>query len=820
MSCGCADDGACTCGAAAVDNPPGQHALRWRVAPHGAALTRMRAALPALGADDPSSALLDAWAVVTDVVSFYTERIAQEGFLRTATEPLSVRELARTLGYELRPGVAARAELAFDVETAAGAPETVLVPAGTPVQTVPAPGALPQTFETSAPLEAHRGWNAVPAVATEPQSFGFRTTEVWLRTTAPTVRVDDQLLVVGDERAGLGAADPHGDPTETWDFRRVVAVDVSPALHEGWTRLVLDRRVGYREGRELAARAHPRVHLLTRRLSLFGHQAPDPRMFSSRFRPPGVPDAAEWSDFEVTSAGERVVELDGDHPEVVAGSWVVLEQLGAVEAYQVTDVTPDGAKRYGLSGRLTRLRLDVPHGLDRFDRRRAAVHAVSEDLHADLRPRAGLVGDAPGGTPTVLDVAGTTPPLTAGRLVAVTGLTEDGARAVEPVTVTAVTPRADGTQRLVLDPPLAHAYHPGTVVVRANLAPATHGETVQQVLGSGDGRVPFARFALRRPPLTYVRSTTTATGAVAALEVRVEGVAWREVPTLDDAGPHDQAYVVRQDAEGGTEVVFGDGVHGSRLPTGVENVRATYRVGIGPDGAAAPGQVSLPVRRPRGIAQVANLADARDWAGPEDLEQARVNAPQRIRTLDRAVSVADHEDFARGYSGVGRARADLVWDGRVETVVVSVLAADGGPASPGLLADLRATLDGARETRAPRLVLAGAVVDAAARVEVDVDPRYEVDDVRAAVDAALRARLGALDLAAPLAASAVLVVVAAVPGVAAATMPELSVPSPGPALPGSDDALLVTAAARWDAASRTVLPAQALRLVPDVRVRP
>ena len=57
----------------------------------------------ALRGPDEAIALLDAWALVANAVSFYTERIAQEGFLRTATERESVRWLARTLGYELRP---------------------------------------------------------------------------------------------------------------------------------------------------------------------------------------------------------------------------------------------------------------------------------------------------------------------------------------------------------------------------------------------------------------------------------------------------------------------------------------------------------------------------------------------------------------------------------------------------------------------------------------------------------------------------------------------------------------------------------------------
>jgi hypothetical protein len=37
--------------------------------------------------DDPTIALLDAWATVGDVIGFYLDRIADEGYLSTAIEP-------------------------------------------------------------------------------------------------------------------------------------------------------------------------------------------------------------------------------------------------------------------------------------------------------------------------------------------------------------------------------------------------------------------------------------------------------------------------------------------------------------------------------------------------------------------------------------------------------------------------------------------------------------------------------------------------------------------------------------------------------------
>ncbi|MEE9465162.1 MAG: putative baseplate assembly protein, partial [Candidatus Neomarinimicrobiota bacterium] len=62
--------------------------------------------------DDPAIALLDSWAIVQDILTFYQERIANEGYLNTATERRSVHALTRSIGYELDPGVAAGTQLA------------------------------------------------------------------------------------------------------------------------------------------------------------------------------------------------------------------------------------------------------------------------------------------------------------------------------------------------------------------------------------------------------------------------------------------------------------------------------------------------------------------------------------------------------------------------------------------------------------------------------------------------------------------------------------------------------------------------------------
>lgn len=128
--------------------------------------------------DDPTVALVDAAACAADVLTFYQERIANEGFLRTATERRSVLELARAIGYELKPGVAASTHLAFAVEDAPGAPRVATVAGGTPVQSVPPQGKMPQVFETSATIVVRAEWNALIPRQTRPADMAVIETAV------------------------------------------------------------------------------------------------------------------------------------------------------------------------------------------------------------------------------------------------------------------------------------------------------------------------------------------------------------------------------------------------------------------------------------------------------------------------------------------------------------------------------------------------------------------------------------------------------------------------------------------------------------------
>lgn len=126
---------------------------------------KLATALTTRALTDPSIALCDAWATLADVLTFYQERIANEGFLRTAIERRSVLELARLVGYELRPGISASVYLAFTVMAGFNG----IVPQGTRAQSVPGVGEKPQFFETYDDLPARDVWNDIGARLTRPQ---------------------------------------------------------------------------------------------------------------------------------------------------------------------------------------------------------------------------------------------------------------------------------------------------------------------------------------------------------------------------------------------------------------------------------------------------------------------------------------------------------------------------------------------------------------------------------------------------------------------------------------------------------------------------
>jgi predicted phage baseplate assembly protein len=216
-------------------------------------------------------------------------------------------------------------------------------------------------------------------------------------------------------------------------------------------------------------------------------------------------------------------------------------------------------------------------------------------------------------------------------------------------------------------------------------------------------------------------------------------------------------------------VVFGTGTTGARLPTGVENVKATYRSGIGAEGNARAEQISQLQTRPLGVKSVINPLRASGGADRETRDQARDNAPLAVMALDRLVSVADYGDFTRTFAGIGKASARRISDGREELVHVTIAGEDDIPIDPSsdLYANLLLALGRFGDPGLTVRVDARELVALVLSAKISLEPDYQWEPVVTAVRAAVLERFGfrRASLGAPVLLSSVVSTMQGVPGV-------------------------------------------------------
>jgi hypothetical protein len=521
---------------------------------------------------------------------------------------------------------------------------------------------------------------------------------------------------------------------------------------------------------EAAPASTVRVVALRQAAALFGANAP--------VRPPlapGVPQPPPpWPEWQPAfDEDAKVANLDRVYPGVLPDSPVLVVRpetrafpralvLTAVDTVRVV-----ARSAYGLVGRITRLQLDDPwwnppndgQTSDEFDQmpvlRASTVYCQSEELElADAPLDDDVCGDE-------VELERLYDGLRSGRWMIVSGERVDipgtsGVRACELVMLAGVSQRVkllesgdDGEPAeplpgdslhtfVTFAEPLAYCYRRDSVVLHGNVAHATHGETRGEVLGGGDASQPLQTFTLKQLPLTYTSAPSVA-GTASTLEVRVDEVAWHEAANLVTLGPTARSYLTVQDDEGRTSVVFGDGEHGARLPTGQENVRATYRNGIGRPGNVPADQISLLATKPLGVTAVTNPLPATGGADRDGRDQIRRNAPLAVLALDRLVSTQDYADFARTFAGIGKASAARLTDGTRTLVHVTIAGADDIPID--VTSDLHRNLIAAlRRFGDPHLPVRVEVRELLALV-VSAQVKVLPDDDWELVEPAVRARL-------------------------------------------------------------------------------
>jgi predicted phage baseplate assembly protein len=214
------------------------------------------------------------------------------------------------------------------------------------------------------------------------------------------------------------------------------------------------------------------------------------------------------------------------------------------------------------------------------------------------------------------------------------------------------------------------------------------------------------------------------------------------VPSFYQRKPDEHVYTTQTDDDGKTVVHFGDGVHGARLPTGQENVRATYRKGVGTGGNVRSGQLSTLLTRPLGLKGASNPQPATGGDEPETLDSAGENAPITVLVLDRVVSLQDYEDFARGYAGIAKALATWTWDGQTRGVFVTVAGPDGAAISDDVIELLTGAIRAAGDPFVPLRVATYRPAFFNVSFKMKVDPAFDKTVVTNAVVDALRSRFG------------------------------------------------------------------------------
>lgn len=527
-------------------------------------------------------------------------------------------------------------------------------------------------------------------------------------------------------------------------------------------------------------------------------------------------------------APSNILDLDARYDHILPDSWVVIEYAdgrnnGLPLICKVNQVQSLSRADYGMSAKVTRLILDQVW-LTAGDTTLAALRNITVYAQSEVLAQADLpLTDDIAGSSVELDrlydglqsgrwviVSGerTDIPNTSGvmdsELMMLESVTQD-VRQANPTLQFAVAPSAGGQYDISVggEPhllpnnqpvsatlpgdtvhttlhfatPLAKTYKRSTVTISGNVVDATQGETQTQILGSGNGSSSMQQFTLAKSPLTYIPAVTPS-GVESTLQISINGIVWHETDDIDAAGPNDRVYTTQIDDLAVTTVIFGDGVHGSRLPTGIENVKAVYRAGMGISGNVGAGQISQLVTRPLGVKGVNNPLPATGGADKESRDQARLNVPLASLSLERIVSVQDYTSFTRTFAGIGKADAVRMSDGYQQVVDVTIAGLDDIPISPtsdlyrSLLQALRQFGDPATPVEVGVAEILLLVVSIKMRVQTD----YLFDDVSLNVRAALLDAFSFTrrDLGQPVFQSEVLSVIQDVAGVAYVELEKLA----------------------------------------------
>jgi len=706
----------------------------------------------ASGDDDLGVMLLEMWAYIGDVVSFYDQVIANEAYLRTAQQFTSLRRLTQLLGYVPRPAVAARVDLAVQVTGR----QPVTLAKGTAFRSAAFDEEPPQVFELVTPRTVHPLNNRWTLARSRPTTLGptlaadpdqVEVTALLLQRASRIVIGESLLVQAGSMAVGVTVDrvnDVMGEDGQA--YREVTFTDP----------IYLPAAVKPEAVQMLRPTLAAALWTLTDEPAITGdtlllesfYRAIRPRQWVLIENDSGQ----QWR--QVQRAGDHAISLEPPGPTVVTVKDENDEPVeSTIEAPPLSVSTTQLTLTQAVSLSGTADEFTVRYGL-------TSVGTVTAPLTLTVSSADPLAIANSRTLPTPTTAPTWTPPQrflledANQRGVALRGRLDTRSGQVIP---------DDGED---WQPPLT-----APIKVFGNVVTAVRGETViGEILGSGNAAIANQTFELKKKPLTYVASPTTTDdrGVVSSLTVYVNGVQWTEVPTFFRAAPTDPVYILRPTDDGGTAVTFGDGLRGLRLPSGQDNVLANYRFGAGAASPPAGGITQLAKPVP-GISTVRNPVAAYGGADAESTSELRQYAPQSTLTLGRIVSLPDMAAVAAAVPGVRSVAVAWQWSGRRQRRLARIWYIGAA----GLAATILKTL---RQRSAPAVLLdveAAVGVPVILAIDVEISDRYVTAKVLADLEARLIApKTGMLvperiGIGQPLYRSQLLAAITAVPGTVA-----------------------------------------------------
>jgi hypothetical protein len=651
--------------------------------------------------------MVEWFAYLADILTFYNERIANEDYLRTAVLPSTPAALVNLLGYRPRPTIGATGYIAALLSPTVVGAQTITLPAGLEFQSKPGPGKTPQTFElhptTTIGLPASVPATPPPSLLGYPASGGY---SILLNGAVTSISNGMQLL--------LGPRDATAAPN-------LITVSTVPAVETTakGKRTAINFNIA-QNGASVTSASNSRLLKPNQNASLWtvNGSAGDPVINGNSIHMVGLLrqiQANDWLVFTAPGIPSRVIQvlstLDvlGD-ASASGGPWTVSNGVSP-NAAPIPILHTLITLKSALSGALAAnpSSISVLFGWVEaavlVDQPTAAWNGVSANLLPVQPAQFPIKASAP---ILLADIAGN-------GVQASATVAADGSLAVN----------WPSTTPLPLSPMLVPA-----VTVYYDLLPVSAGKTVlNEIVGSGDSTQPGQSFTLAKSPVTHLAQGSAYASTIA---LTVNGLPWTEVQSFYNQSANAQVFVSWQDSNQATHLDFGDGVNGALLPTGSNNIVATYRYG---GGASSPpaGKLTVIAKSYPGLQSVVNPVSVAGGSDPDPAALLKEYAPRSVLTFGRAVSVFDYQAIAAGAPGVSMASAVWTWDAPNQRAGVTVYVAG----QPGVASSVQTLLAASGDPNRPVTVLTAIEVPVTLTLQLIVIAGAETGAIETSVTAAL-----------------------------------------------------------------------------------